>query len=116
MRISDWSSDVCSSDLAHFLDDRLGHMHHRAISEDGQRLALTHRRCLAEFDAVIILGHRARIMLRPRLDRTVVIAAERAVVDALGLEEYDGVIVLDRSDARRVGKECVSTGRSRMLQ
>src|SRR3546814_12481092 len=75
---------------AHFLDDRFGHMHHRAISEDGQRLALTHRRGLAEFDAVIILGHRARIMLRPRLDRTAVIAAERAVVDALGFEEYDG--------------------------
>src|SRR3546814_11181628 len=78
-------------------------MHHRAISEYGQRLALTHRRCLAEFDAVIILGHRARIMLRPRLDRTVVIAAERAVVDALGLEEYDGVIVLDRRDQQPLG-------------
>src|SRR3546814_2497421 len=42
-------------------------------------------------------------MLRPRLDRTFVIAAERAVVDALGLEEYDGVIVLDRRDQQPLG-------------
>src|SRR3546814_3746965 len=42
-------------------------------------------------------------MLRPRLDRTIVIAAERAVVDALGLEEYDGVIVLDRRDQQPLG-------------
>src|SRR3546814_11317253 len=42
-------------------------------------------------------------MLRPRLDRTVVIAAERAVVDALGFEEYDGVIVLDRRDQQPLG-------------
>src|SRR3546814_5861406 len=63
MRISDWSSDVCSSDLWHRVDRRLA---------DRQRQAR--------------LGDRA---------------------DAgAGLED-------DRSEERRVGKECVSTCRSR---
>src|SRR3546814_1143992 len=42
-------------------------------------------------------------MLRPGLDRAVVIAAERAVVDALGFEEDDGVVILDRRDQQPLG-------------
>src|SRR3546814_16225672 len=39
MRISDWSSDVCSSDLGH-IDDR---RHRRAREEIAQRLQLAHQ-------------------------------------------------------------------------
>ena len=49
------------------------------------------------------LGHFARRMLRPRLDRPVVVAVERAVVDALGLEEDHRVGVLDRRDQQALG-------------
>src|SRR3546814_3036192 len=69
MRISDWSSDVCSSDLP--IARQIGH---RA----GPLLTLTRRHgCHL---------HR-HSLLRP--------------------------LLLDRSEERRVGKECVSTCRSR---
>src|SRR3546814_12692168 len=92
MRISDWSSDVCSSDLLDLA--RLGHAGQAA----GQ------------------LG-----------DHAVFVAAQLVQVD-LGLAETDavrgqgarlvddgGVVQqgLGRSEERRVGKECVSTCRSR---
>src|SRR3546814_4530289 len=82
MRISDWSSDVCSSDLGF----------------DGQRKLV-----VVEFltdagilDLVADLAHR-RI---ERIDRD---QADRRIDRAVG----------DRSEERRVGKECVSTCRSR---
>src|SRR3546814_6804516 len=73
MRISDWSSDVCSSDLFHVLDF--------PEPEAGDQFA----------------GLRER-----PVDHRSVWAIER---DPLALE--------GRSEERRVGKECVSTCRSR---
>src|SRR3546814_8139807 len=76
MRISDWSSDVCSSDL---VEIALGVEIHRHLA----------------------IAQAARIELA-----RAVIAAERdvdAVLDA----------IVERSEERRVGKECVSTCRSR---
>src|SRR3546814_2330614 len=72
MRISDWSSDVCSSDLVHRLARG---QHHRGDEPRERRDHHQHRqhRLLAEPDR--ILG--------------------------------------ERSEERRVGKECVSTCRSR---
>src|SRR3546814_7981402 len=78
MRISDWSSDVCSSDLCRSL---------RCVQD-------------AELDAGTIRGVRHQ-------------AAE-------GVDLLDQVTLADaadrwiaRSEERRVGKECVSTCRSR---
>src|SRR3546814_8981499 len=75
MRISDWSSDVCSSDRPGLAVDREGGVvdgdRHRAL---GQRLARSE----------------ARDDLRQRHD-----------------------VIGARSEERRVGKECVSTCRSR---
>src|SRR3546814_5543894 len=74
MRISDWSSDVCSSDLD--LPDPVG--------IDG--VDLDHA------DAVAHQQQRLRILHR----------------------HHDiGLVVIVRSEERRVGKECVSTCRSR---
>src|SRR3546814_20571166 len=75
MRISDWSSDVCSSDL-----DRptaVARLHRRALVDAGQPQHV-----------------------RPR---------------ALHIAQIIGVIddARQRSEERRVGKECVSTCRSR---
>src|SRR3546814_7543231 len=71
MRISDWSSDVCSSDL------------HRARACDNRGRVCRRRRCRIED-----LGVAIRFRLPGRQDRS-------------------------RSEERRVGKECVSTCRSR---
>src|SRR3546814_11970810 len=78
MRISDWSSDVCSSDLVAF--DDLGEM--RDLGAIGLRITIEEE----------ILERCARCaVLAPGLDR----------------------VFVDRSEERRVGKECVSTCRSR---
>src|SRR3546814_9653979 len=84
MRISDWSSDVCSSDL--------------------RRSPLLHDRRSAE----------------PRARRAVAqehgVGARRSVstVGFLGLGSMGrGMAARLRSEERRVGKECVSTVRSR---
>src|SRR3546814_19434182 len=89
MRISDWSSDVCSSDLGGLYVEsqvlRLGNMPFVAMGGE----------CL--FDT-------ARII-------------ESAVGDCLVVSyanDYVGYLpTRERSEERRVGKECVSTCRSR---
>src|SRR3546814_16960349 len=79
MRISDWSSDVCSSDLPlQGGDDAVA-----VVGDDGA------------------LGHLVAVPC-DHLDK----AVPRAVVG-------QGAGVGDRSEERRVGKECVSTCRSR---
>src|SRR3546814_9138901 len=87
MRISDWSSDVCSSDLI---------------------------QCVVASAAIkIVDADVAR-------DRVVEVGAEyvfdalEIIVLELGLPTLTGLEVnVDRSEERRVGKECVSTCRSR---
>src|SRR3546814_19164824 len=78
MRISDWSSDVCSSDL---------------ITD--------------AFDAIV--GSAEIGVAKPAP------AAFRAAAEAIGLPTERCAFVDDnaRSEERRVGKECVSTCRSR---
>src|SRR3546814_1565037 len=85
MRISDWSSDVCSSDLRR---DRRGDGRGRVGDEAGR------------------LG--GGDMFQNDLQR-------RKIAYQLGERALDEhrLTVEDRSEERRVGKECVSTGRSR---
>src|SRR3546814_16968924 len=89
MRISDWSSDVCSSDLMAMRDGR------PAFAS-----------CLAESDAP--QGWRAQ-----RKDGGVLfdIASGEAVLRGLSMPHSPRWH--DRSEERRVGKECVSTCRYR---
>src|SRR3546814_1150840 len=89
MRISDWSSDVCSSDLAAKLSLPLLRQRVSASGERLERAGLTPR----------LLGRRwasARDALAPV---------------ARVLPQLDPR--LPRSEERRVGKECVRTGRFR---
>src|SRR3546814_11357319 len=96
MRISDWSSDVCSSDLDHAGGDgedgdaRPGKAVEAGIEEGGQDLP---RAVGAEIDH----------------HDTVTVADRRAAADHRRGDELVGL----RSEARRVGKACVSTCRSR---
>src|SRR3546814_1138157 len=101
MRISDWSSDVCSSDLVGVRVDQLhGDPHlvagplHGAIDDVG------HAQLAA--DLAQVLGVRAVLLgggARDHLEVTDV--------------RQPGQDFVLRSEERRVGKECVSTCRSR---
>src|SRR3546814_13364862 len=83
MRISDWSSDVCSSDLLIFALAVPQHFTH-------QHLVL-----LAEL-ADMFASEKVRAKLRAAPDSAAIYR-----------------LLSDRSEERRVGKECVSTCRSR---
>src|SRR3546814_7990858 len=85
MRISDWSSDVCSSDLP----SREGAANALAMSR------LPHRPGLRPVFAAPV-RHRAHTLLRSK--------------DAISIS---WLLRMLRSEESRVGKECVSTCRSR---
>src|SRR3546814_20860233 len=96
MRISDWSSDVCSSDLSlpckpdGLLATNITH----AINRVGEVIGNQHR-------AVTGLDHVHR-------------SAEGFLAIEKSLDERrDRTHLAIRSEERRVGKECVSTCRSR---
>src|SRR3546814_2754509 len=81
MRISDWSSDVCSSDLVDYLGLAT------LLTRDGEYARA--EQALANIDPT----------------------AEG--VDLIQYHTVRGLLALERSEERRVGKECVSTCRSR---
>src|SRR3546814_15242871 len=96
MRISDWSSDVCSSDLD--VADRL--LAFSRVRSTG------HDDALAKLDALGVgtpLFEEGRGELRELLGR----------LKAMGVPESRYATNLSRSDERRVGQECVRTCRSR---
>src|SRR3546814_12033140 len=100
MRISDWSSDVCSSDLCDVY-----------VQNDEDR-DKPHRVLLLVAGAQGYLNL-CRILTQAWLDNQY---RGRAEVRREWLKGKDGLIVLSggrRSEERRVGKECVSTCRSR---
>src|SRR3546814_15160338 len=90
MRISDWSSDVCSSDLSAALFDA------SLSSSVEASLVITSRRIAA---TLLRLANHCR-----RMRVSSLVASVLSSIPAR---------VAQRSEARRVGKECVSTCRSR---
>src|SRR3546814_15227622 len=96
MRISDWSSDVCSSDLLRNLVDEAPVPF--VLLDIGQPLAADH-------DAA---EERVPLGLQHHVEPLDVVEIVRLLVLHLGAIDEE-----DRSEERRVGKECVSTCRSR---
>src|SRR3546814_12383233 len=105
MRISDWSSDVCSSDLAHLKDE------------------LAPRYAELVYNGFWFSPERE--MLQAAIDHS-----QQQVTGTVRLKLYKGsawvvgrrspnslysetVVTFERSEERRVGKACVSTCRSR---
>src|SRR3546814_2236850 len=87
MRISDWSSDVCSSDLSLIFADAATGPHSPALVSQGRIAAV--------------------IAARPQERRAML--EEAAGISGLHVRRKDA----ERSEERRVGKESVSTRRSR---
>src|SRR3546814_15321780 len=94
MRISDWSSDVCSSDLAMGLYLSLKDLYTRGVFYGVDEL--THIHYLPGTGRAVC---NAFNITQASLQKTITIDLAQ--------------IGLDRSEERRVGKECVSTCRSR---
>src|SRR3546814_18795889 len=132
MRISDWSSDVCSSDLVRsewtsVIEEDLGEM-----IEAGQRIGAAVAQMDQRIGMQITLPPDAK-RVKPNLDTS---KPHCIVVDGSGVRymresgaptdicrkmlernrqvpAVPSFMIVDRSEARRVGKECVSTCRSR---
>src|SRR3546814_14322802 len=97
MRISDWSSDVCSSDLMYSYDEE-GEFHGDFTSRE---------------DAVAAGFENFPDAVEVYVGRRVAYTAHRFVDGGSILELIDEHGWNYRSEERRVGKECVSTCRSR---
>src|SRR3546814_14497970 len=137
MRISDWSSDVCSSDLnvlrdrgvLALLDDfgtgfsALSYLHRfpiQALKIDQSFVAglggEMHAESLALVRAILALAGTLGI---DAIGEGVETREQRDILRQLGCEFGQGYLYgrpspeLPRSEERRVGKECVRTGRSR---
>src|SRR3546814_12741036 len=113
MRISDWSSDVCSSDLA-----AAGA---KAIATGSFGVAGAQGRADGEdFPIEDVFENLRRILSVTDLPVTIDMesgygADAAAVGTSVGIAREAGAagINMERSEERRVGKECVSTCRSR---
>src|SRR3546814_12934351 len=94
MRISDWSSYVCSSDLL---------MNQRILPHETLAASASPRRADAGLSALAALASFGAVLAAASC--CVLPLALAALVVGAGLSS--------RSEERRVGKECASTGRSR---
>src|SRR3546814_13812048 len=92
MRISDWSSDVCSSDLI-----AVRELHQPVVTNQ----ALANR---------FVQAREAALQAAPARDMDEDLLA--LVAELIGIRPL-AISRTDRSEERRVGKECVSTCRSR---
>src|SRR3546814_16384711 len=124
MRISDWSSDVCSSDLRCCLDVTLPRQSRSSVVKhehddpiDAQQLASAVRHIAERYrtgdcglnDLVegVLMSVFFGCVVLPQ------VSTERSLREGLIAEIKMQVLELIRSEERRVGKEGVSTCRSR---
>src|SRR3546814_1008249 len=111
MRISDWSSDVCSSDLNRLdtKDDCLSFLNALVRYAEDDLIADLGKYSRAALLESLLRNHERAIAERDHWKRTTA-----ALIGLHGAtEDTYGLIRDHRSEERRVGKECVSTCRSR---
>src|SRR3546814_5972043 len=96
LRISDWMSDVCSSDLIALYGEDIG-------------TAQFEQEYLCSFNAAILGAFYGREMAKVRAEGRIDPAIESVAGEPVHRAWDIGV----RSEERRVGKECVRTCRSR---
>src|SRR3546814_11537136 len=101
MRISDWSSVVCASDLGHRVGVRIG----KALDVG-----------LLAIEQIVDAQLEARLLIHFESELDIVVEdGRRTIADVFGLGVEVGRLAdpLGRSEERRVGKEWVSTYRYR---
>src|SRR3546814_15679119 len=98
MRISDWSSDVCSSDLTQ--TQRMLQWREKAVNPSGD--------ARSELWFFYHLGRMIKERLADSTDER-----DRPVLDLEWDYPLHNERNAERSDERRVGQECGSTGRTR---
>src|SRR3546814_16756621 len=101
MRISDWSSDVCSSDLRLLQDDIRFKELGLVIVDEEHRFGVRHKERLKNLRAEVDL-----------LTLTATPIPRTLNMSLAGLRDLS-LIATPRSEERRVGKACVSQCRSR---
>src|SRR3546814_17000916 len=99
MRISDWSSDVCSSDLS--AENAGGDKQRRVFAR-----RIGYRKYL--LDAAAVFSNPLRVITRVHARAFIELLDRNPEFQRAGSDDF-----LVRSEERRVGKECVSTCRSR---
>src|SRR3546814_11631172 len=116
LRISDWSSDVCSSDLT---DDHTGEfqMVQQTLEVANVILHAVGRIAdIGESMAALVIGDNREITRQLRHDMMpdAAVGSKRVDEDQNRLGRIGGRNVIgDRSEERSVGKECVSTCKPR---
>src|SRR3546814_19771889 len=97
MRISDWSSDVCSSDLC----------------ADRDQLLVFARRWLYQSKILILRDRDIRVLVTAALGQLEEETAKTIAASVLPEQLVRWRDAMARSEERRVGEECVSPCRSR---
>src|SRR3546814_11068757 len=101
MRISDWSSDVCSSDLAAVCDTSPASIA-KAMKHVRDLVGVQHVALGSDYDGATTV----------RFDTSKLVQVTLALIDAgFSADEIHAAMV--RSEERRVGDGCVSTCKSR---
>src|SRR3546814_12831341 len=108
MRISDWSSDVCSSDLIEIqvLADSHGNVLH--LFERECSVQRRHQKVIEEAPSSVLTP-----AIREEMGRSAVALCKACGYVGAGTVEFIFDENHHRSEERRVGKECVSTCRIR---
>src|SRR3546814_11061404 len=119
MRISDWSSDVCSSDLAQRTQSVFHFASRRAMDVDG--LGERYIEALGEFGQLDSVADLYRLTLddllemKRQADERDGTTPETVKAGKVAHKWAENLIdTLDRSEESRVGKECVSTSKPRL--
>src|SRR3546814_13408591 len=101
MRISDWSSDVCSSDLQSSKGRRSKMRHNVLVNTLSARYQ--------GLDDIHVI--REKVTKIPRSEMNITDIPQHLIKRYIG--DLLSNLYIPRSEERRVGKECVSTCRSR---
>src|SRR3546814_11524261 len=112
MRISDWSSDVCSSDLRWVPHGHPPVSAWTVLEDTGLDIERA-RKDRRLSGIVAMLNRHAEYMQTTETRATPTSFVNGKPLRQFGAQELLDVVAAERSEARRVGKECVSTCRSR---
>src|SRR3546814_13669838 len=104
MRISDWSSDVCSSDLR---DDGSS-----AFKDATGAEVISHFFGQSSFSSAVVADEKSLVQVDAAYDLSVLAPLGCGIQTGAGAV-FNFSKIKPRSEERRVGKECVSTCRSR---